>query len=122
MKFCWTTIYVKDMEESLKFYQDFLGLSLNSRTSPAEGMELAFLGKGDTQVELIKREGMPDPAFGKSISMGFQVTSLDETMEELTRRGIPVLEGPFQPGPGIRFLYIHDPNGMKIQLVEFLKN
>jgi lactoylglutathione lyase len=50
MKFCWTTIYVKNMEESLKFYQGIVGLSLDRRAKATPEMELAFLGKGVTQV------------------------------------------------------------------------
>ncbi|MDD5601014.1 MAG: VOC family protein, partial [Actinomycetota bacterium] len=31
MKFCWTTIMVNDLEESLKFYQEIIGLPVNRR-------------------------------------------------------------------------------------------
>ncbi len=120
MNYLWTTIHVSDMDASLEFYRDFLGLELMERVNPAEGIELAFLGSGETRVELIRREGEGTPAFGKSLSMGFQTASLEAAMKELENRKIPVLEGPNQPGPGIRFLYIRDPDGMKIQLVELL--
>ena len=120
MKFVWTTINVGDMEASLGFYRDFLGLKLNRRSSPAEGIELAFLGEGETQVELFCRKGADIPDFGNSISLGFQVESLDAVIRELDFRGWPVVDGPFQPGPGIRFLFIRDPDGLRIQLAEML--
>ena len=31
MSFCWTTIQVKDMNESLEFYEDIVGLKVNQR-------------------------------------------------------------------------------------------
>lgn len=31
MKFCWSTITVENLEESLKFYNDILGLNMNRR-------------------------------------------------------------------------------------------
>jgi lactoylglutathione lyase len=33
-------------------------------------------------------------------------------------KGIPVESGPVQPNPHVKFFFIKDPNGMKIQLVE----
>ena len=46
MKFCRCTITVNDLEESLKFYQEIVGLSLNRRFATGSGMEIAFLGAG----------------------------------------------------------------------------
>ena len=38
--------------------------------------------------------------------------------ERLNEKNIPILKGPIQPNPNIKFIYIKDPNGMNIQLVE----
>ena len=46
MKYCWTTIYVTHMEQSLQFYGDLVGLPLVRRFSPVPGMEIVFLGEG----------------------------------------------------------------------------
>jgi lactoylglutathione lyase len=122
MKYVWTTIMVKNMEESLNFYQEVLGLQLNRRFSPNPTMDLAFLGEGDAEVELICDSTISEPAFGKDISMGFMSkVSLDETIDMLKTRGINVIAGPFQPNPAMRFLYILDPNGVKIQLIEDMR-
>ena len=52
--------------------------------------------------------------------MGFSVSSVEEMIHFLEKEGIPILAGPLSPNPAIRFLYILDPNGLKIQLVEEL--
>jgi lactoylglutathione lyase len=44
MTFLWTTISVRKMEESLKFYQEVVGLPLNRRFEAGPGMEISFLG------------------------------------------------------------------------------
>ncbi len=44
MKFCWVTINVKDMEKSLHFYQEIIGLNINRRMKPNSDMEIIFLG------------------------------------------------------------------------------
>ncbi len=118
MKFCWATINVSDMERSLAFYQNVVGLKLNRRMEPNPEMELAFLGEGDTQLELIFNKNTAEIDFGKNISLGFIVESLNGFSEELEAKNIEVHSGPFQPNPYIRFLYILDPDGLKIQFVE----
>jgi lactoylglutathione lyase len=58
---------------------------------------------------------------GDSISVGFDAESLDNIKETLKENNIPILAGPIQPNPSIKFLYVHDPNGLKIQFIEFIK-
>lgn len=118
MKFCWTTIIVKNMEESLKFYQEIVGLPLDRRYRARPGTEIAFLGDGETKIELICYESVPNVIIGQDISLGFEVKSLDEMMEYVKARGIAIHSGPIEPNPHIKFFFILDPNGLKIQFVE----
>ncbi len=118
MKFCWATINVSDMERSLAFYQNVAGLKLNRRMEPNPEMKLAFLGEGDTQLELIFNKNTAEIDFGKNISLGFIVESLSGFSKELEAKSTSVHSGPFQPNPHIRFLYVLDPDGLKIQFVE----
>jgi len=109
---------VGDMEVSLGFYKDVLGLPLERRMRPGPDMDIAFLGAGETKVELIWSAGRKNQGFGTDISLGFEVPSLDAAMEELKRKGVAIASGPFQPNPTIRFFYVLDPDGLRIQLVE----
>lgn len=118
MKFCWTTISVRDMEKSINFYQNIIGLPIIRRMQPTPDMELAFLGEGDTQVELSCHKDAAEVEFGKDISLGFVVESLDDFADFLKTKSIGIHSGPFQPNPFIRFLYVLDPDGLKIQFVE----
>ncbi|PKL08329.1 MAG: glyoxalase [Spirochaetae bacterium HGW-Spirochaetae-7] len=121
MKYCWTTITVREMQRSLAFYQDIIGLKLVRRMQPNPDMEIVFLGEGETQVELIWNKATKDVGFGKDISLGFVVESMGKVNELLASKGIPILSGPFQPNPSIRFIYIQDPDGLKVQLVENIR-
>lgn len=120
MKFCWVTINVKDMEKSLAFYQDVVGLKINRRMQTAPGHELAFLGSEgtSTEVELIRNEKNDNPQYGNDISIGFEVASLEQTIDMLKSKGVPVNAGPFSPNPRVKFLYVLDPNGVRVQFVE----
>jgi len=118
MNVLWTTIFVKDMEESLKFYQDIVGLPVDGKFTAGPDTDIAFLGGEGAKVELIHNKKNSNVDIGKDVSMGFPVNSLDEKMELLKEKGIKIQSGPFQPNPHMRFFFIEDPNGMTIQFVE----
>ena len=119
MKNLWTTIMVKDMDASLAFYTEVLSLPIDRRYKPTDKMEIAFLGKGETKLELICNDALKEIEFTDHVSTGFSVESVDEFIVYLKGKGIPVFAGPFEPSPHIKFFYVKDPNGYKIQLVEF---
>lgn len=118
MKFCWCTITVNDMEESLKFYREVVGLEVDKRFQAGPGVEIAFLGDGETKIELICREGSERVNIGEDISVGFEVKSVDKMMELVKEKGIDIHSGPYQLNPHTRFFFVQDPNGLKVQFIE----
>lgn len=117
MDFCWCTLHVEDLEGSLKFYSEIIGLPVERRISTPE-TEIVFLGNGETKIELIRDRDNRILNRPDGISLGFKVLSLDDTVKTLHEKDIPIDSGPFQPNPHIRFLFVRDPNGLKIQFVE----
>ena len=118
MKFIHATINVRNMEESLKFYTDIVGLPIAQRLQAGPNMEIAFLGEGETLVELICNNEVKDIGIGKDISLGFSVESMDAKMEFIKEKGLSIHSGPFQPNPSTRFFFVLDPNGLRIQFIE----
>lgn len=118
MKFCWCTIKVNNMEESIKFYQEVVGLSISSRYMSGTGKEICFLGNGETKVELICDPNYKATNNGEGVSLGFEVASVDEMIKLVKGKGVELDKGPFQPNPHIKFFYVKDPNGFNIQFVE----
>lgn len=116
MKLCWITIRVANVEASLHFYHDILGLPVASRrTMP--GHDMAMLGESDmSKVELMYSEdGKPEPGAGMTI--GLKVDSLQEAIELMKNNGIPIM-GPISPNPHLSFILVKDPDGYTVQLVE----
>jgi lactoylglutathione lyase len=111
---------VEDLNESLKFYHEIVGLKINRRFNAGPGVEIAFLGDGEskTELELICNDKVKEINVGEDISWGFTVESVDKMIELLKENGIGILSGPFQPNPSVKFFYVSDPNGFKIQFVE----
>jgi lactoylglutathione lyase len=56
--------------------------------------------------------------YGKHISLGFEVKSVDEMMKLVKEKGIAIHSGPIQPNPHTKFFHVLDPNGLRIQFVE----
>lgn len=123
MNFCWVTLHVGDLEKSLGFYRDFLGLEVFSRFSGGGKVEIAMMGKKDApKVELLCDGGARDRERGAGVSLGFEVGSLERAVEDARRRGIPVGAGPISPNPNLRFSFVRDPDGYEVQLVEQRKS
>jgi len=109
---------VNDMEESLKFYQEIVGLEVKRRFGTESGVEIVFLGDGETKIELVCNEKRKEVNIGQDISLGFEINSVDEKMKLVKGKNIDIQSGPFQPNPHVKFFFIVDPNGLKIQFVE----
>lgn len=124
MDFGWVTLSVNDLDQSLSFYQDILGLKLQRRFKPNSDMEIAFVGNtGQTQVELICDKNMAgqtaqNSMCGAGITLGFHTPSLDEALALVKEKNIPILRGPISPDPHIVFFFIQDPDGYEIQIAQ----
>lgn len=117
MNFCWSTLRVNNLDESIQFYTDIIELEVVNRFKSGP-LEIAFLGKGETKIELICMAESNVTNTGNDISWGFEVKSLDQTLALVKEKGIEIESEPVQPNPHVRYFFIKDPNGMRIQLVE----
>jgi lactoylglutathione lyase len=118
MRFCWSTLHVSDLAESKDFYTGVIGLKVDREFSPNENMKIAFLSNGDTQIELIEEKGKEKSDIGDDISWGFETESLEDVMKTLEKRNIEIAAGPVQLSPQVRSLFVKDPNGLTVQIVE----
>jgi lactoylglutathione lyase len=117
MNFCWITINVKNMEESLHFYHEIIGLEIAERFQTGEGTDIAMLGEiGGAKVELICNKDHIVQSTG--LSIGFEIDSLEKAMDQMHSNNIPILRGPISPNPSVSFFFITDPNGVEVQIVQ----
>jgi lactoylglutathione lyase len=122
MNYGFVTVKVKSMEESLKFYTEFLGLSVINKFPAGPGVTIAFLSdeKGN-KIELIENahEKISEENKGLSlVSIGFVVDSVDKVLQVVNEKSIKIVRGPIQTSAGQKFIYIEDPNGAEIEFIE----
>ena len=122
MKISWVTLYVKDMKESVEFYEKIVGLEVQRTFSIGSDKNFTFLGNGETEIELIEDKQFEEIDMGKSISFGFVVDNLEDKLEFVKENGIKIHSGPISPNPSIKFFYVLDPNGLKIQFAENIRH
>ena len=120
-KFLHTRMRVSNMEQTLDFYQDVLGLEIAEQKVSPRGSHLAFLAVPNSE-ELI--ELCSFPASGAVtvqedlVHLAFQVDNLDETIQELKSKNVPITDGPTKTSSGSRFIFIDAPDGYEIELIE----
>lgn len=117
MKLCWCTLSVKNMNESVKFYQEVVGLPAGRRFAAGPGTEICFLGEGETKVELVCGPKYSAPC-GVGISLGFEVKSVEDMVDFIKEKELEIVSGPVQPNPHIKFFHVKDPDGYSVQFVE----
>ena len=120
-KFLHTRMRVSDMEQTVAFYTNVLGLEVLERKVSPRGSHLAFL-KVPNSEELIELTSFPPSGPVRVqedlIHLAFQVESLDDTIASLNAKGVKVTDGPTQTSSGSRFIFIDAPDGYEVELIE----
>lgn len=116
-----TRMRVNNLDETIRFYRDVLGLEVTERHRSPRGSELAFLRvpNSDEEIELCSF-----PASGAVqvpedlVHLAFEVDNLDRTIAQLKAKGIPLTDGPTTSSSGGRFCFIDAPDKYEIELIE----
>ncbi|MCW2898358.1 MAG: Glyoxalase/bleomycin resistance protein/dioxygenase [Streptosporangiaceae bacterium] len=103
-----------DTERSRRFYRDTLGLAVYREFGPPDDPGLVFfLGNG-----LLEVSGHdPQPA-GRSNAILMQVRDVHAEHRRLLDAGVPITREPRQEPWGLIEMWIEDPDGVRIVLVE----
>ena len=116
-----TRMRVSDMDQTIKFYTDVLGLEVLERKTSPRGSHLAFL-KVPNSEELIELCSFPPSGPVKVqedlVHLAFEVENLDETIRTLDAKHIKITDGPTRSSSGSRFIFIDAPDGYEIELIE----
>ncbi|MGI0091857.1 MAG: VOC family protein [Nitrososphaerales archaeon] len=124
MKIAHASITVKNMEESLNFYCNILGLKLARRREiPENKAEIAFVqGKGQANplLEMTFWREKKDWTDGDQLDhIAFTVPDVQRSVEEFRRKGVEIAKEPYSlQGSKNKIAFIKDPNGIWLELIE----
>lgn len=112
----WAGLFVEDLEASIIFYRDVLGLQLLG-----QGEDWAHFDAGNGSLfELFsggKTSAQPKTSTQQSLVLGMRVDNLEDTMEELKRRGVR-FTGEIGEFEGTRWVPFSDPEGNLLEIKE----
>lgn len=122
-------IAVKNLEETLKFYEEVLGIKcVSTEVVEEQKVKVAFLPIGDTEVELLEsmEEDGPVAKFiekkGEGVQhIAYRVDNIEKAIEELKGKGIRMVdEKPRYGAGGARIAFLHPKStfGVLIELCE----
>ena len=116
-----TRMRVSDMDQTINFYTNVLGLEVLERKVSPRGSHLAFL-KVPNSEELIELCSFPPSGPVRVqedlVHLAFQVVNMDDTITTLTAKGITITDGPTTTSSGSRFIFIDAPDGYEVELIE----
>jgi lactoylglutathione lyase len=117
-----TMIRVADLDESIDFYTNKIGLELVSRDElPGADATLAFIRdpKSGHEIELTYNHDGRDYDLGDAFGhIAFYVADVDATIAQWRERGVPVALEPLVIGNGAKIAFVTDPTGYALELIE----
>ena len=115
-----TRYRVADLEKTLSFYKEVLGLTEVRRSKSPRGSELVFL-KAPESEELIEICCFPASGpvvMGPDVThLAFDVDDLDAFAKHAASKGYPLSDGPTASSNG-KFAFIDAPEGYEIELIQ----
>lgn len=123
-------IVVGDIDESLKFWRDAMGIDLHHvEDVPSQKAMVAFLPVGDSEVELVKPTS-DDSGVSKFLAergggmhhLCFEVDDIVEMMAMLKEKGVRLLNEEPQVLPGRKMAFVHPKStgGVLVELYEII--
>ena len=123
-KFLHTRMRVNDLERTVKFYEQALGLKVARRHTSPRGAQLAFLTvpNSEEEIELCQ---LPNSASvqvqADLMHLAFEVENLEQFAAELKSRGFALSDGPTSTGSGSVIGFIDAPEGYEVELIQRAK-
>jgi lactoylglutathione lyase len=115
-----TRYRVQDLEKTVSFYRDVLGLEELRRHTSGRGSQLVFLKAphSEGEIEICKFDESGPIVVGPDLThLAFEVDDLEEFAKHAKAKGYPLSDGPHSTGTG-KIAFIDAPEGYEIELIE----
>jgi catechol 2,3-dioxygenase-like lactoylglutathione lyase family enzyme len=110
----------RSLAASVAYYQKMFGARVLLRRNLPNSKQIVYLQLGDSMIELMDfgRAAEPvDPREHYGVThLGIKTDDFDAAYLDLKSKGADFLGEPFEPAPGIRLVFLREPNGAVIEL------
>jgi lactoylglutathione lyase len=116
-----TRYRVNDLERTVKFYREILGLEESRRHKSPRGSELVFLKSAGSEEEIeicFFPNSEPVKCQQDLTHLAFEVESLAEFEKHLAKLGLKFSDGPTTSSSGTTFAFVDAPEGYEIELIQ----
>ena len=116
-----TRYRVNDIERTVKFYRDVLGLVESRRHTSPRGAQLVFLKapESDEEIEICQLPNSPEVQVQPDLThLAFSVDSLEEFGKHIAQFGVKFSDGPTTTSSGSVIAFVDAPEGYEIELIQ----
>lgn len=116
-----TRYRVTDLDKTVAFYRDVLGLKETRRHTSGRGSQLVFFKApgSEEEIEICKFDKSGPVMVGPDLThLAFEVDSIDEFARQSATKGYPLSDGPHRMSDGGAIAFIDAPEGYEIELIE----
>jgi lactoylglutathione lyase len=116
-----TRYRVQDLEKTVSFYRDVLGLQETRRHTSGRGSQLVFFKApgSEEEIEICKFDESGPVVVGPDLThLAFEVDSIEEFAKQSAAKGYPLSDGPHKNSDGGAIAFIDAPEGYEIELIE----
>jgi lactoylglutathione lyase len=116
-----TRYRVQDLEKTVSFYKDVLGLEEIRRHTSGRGSQLVFFKApgSEEEIELCKFDESGPVVVGPDLThLAFEVDDIAEFAKHSAAKGYPLSDGPHKNSDGGVIAFIDAPEGYEIELIQ----
>ena len=116
-----TRYRVHDLEKTVAFYRDVLGLQEVRRSESGRGSKLVFLKapESEEEIEICPFDQSGPVQVGPDLThLAFAVTDMESFTAQAAAKGYPLSDGPHRASSGSIIAFIDAPEGYEIELIQ----
>jgi len=116
-----TRYRVQDLEKTVSFYKEVLGLTEVSRHTSGRGSQLVFLKapESDELIEICKYDASGPVQVGPDLThLAFSIDDMDAFAVHAAAKGYPLSDGPHKSSSGGVIAFVDAPEGYEIELIQ----
>jgi lactoylglutathione lyase len=116
-----TRMRVNDLERTVRFYEDILGLKVGRRHTSPRGAQLAFVRtpNSDEEIELCQLPDSPPVQVQPDLMhLAFEVEDMAAFAAQMAKKGVKLSDGPTRTASGSIIAFVDAPECYEIELIQ----